>query len=91
VFEDAKYEAGEIQLEPDDLLVFYTDGFTEIYDANEIEFGEKRLAEVVLKHRDRRPQMICQMLMQEVLSHARSTAFEDDATVIVLKRTRQVT
>ena len=29
---------------------------------------------------------ICQMLMQEVLNFARDTTFEDDATVIVLKR-----
>lgn len=86
VFDDAKYDEGEIQLERDDLLVFYTDGFTEIFDAHEVEFGEKRLAEVVVRNRARGPQMICQMLMQEVLGHARSTAFEDDATVLVLKR-----
>ena len=86
VFEEATYAEGEIRMAPGDVLVFYTDGFTEIFDANGIEFGEQRLAEVVSKHRDRGPQWICQVLMQEVLNHARDTTFEDDATVIVLKR-----
>jgi len=86
VFDDAVYAEGEIVLEPDDVLVFYTDGFTEVGDSQEIEFGEDRLVEVVKRHRDRPPQFICQMLMQEVLNHARDTTFEDDATVIVLKR-----
>jgi len=86
VFDDAVYAEGEIVLEPDDVLVFYTDCFTEVGDSQEIEFGEDRLVEVVKRHRDRPPQFICQMLMQEVLNHARDTTFEDDATVIVLKR-----
>jgi sigma-B regulation protein RsbU (phosphoserine phosphatase) len=86
VFDDAQYEEGEVILHPNDVLVFYTDGFTEISNAEEVEFGDQRLADAVMRHRARTPQLICQALMQEVLSHARATAFEDDATVIVLKR-----
>jgi sigma-B regulation protein RsbU (phosphoserine phosphatase) len=85
VFDDAQYQEGEVQLNPHDVVVFYTDGFTEINDAQQVEFGEERLTDAILKHRSHNPQVICQALMHEVLSHAKSTSFEDDATVVVLK------
>jgi len=86
VFEDALYEEGEVNLAPGDVLIFYTDGFTEIYNDQEEEFGEDRLVQSILKNRAQPPQMICQSLMQEVLGHAKSTAFDDDATVVVIKQ-----
>jgi sigma-B regulation protein RsbU (phosphoserine phosphatase) len=89
VFDDAEYHEGEVTLAPGDVLVFYTDGFTEIYNEEEEEFGEDRLAQSILKNRAQSPQMICQSLMQEVLGHAKSTAFDDDATVVVIKQRGQ--
>ena len=50
------------------------------------EFGDQRLLESIVKNRMQGPQMICQSLLQEVLMHAETTAFDDDATVIVLKQ-----
>jgi serine phosphatase RsbU (regulator of sigma subunit) len=86
VFDDAKYEEGEVHLNPNDVLVFYTDGFTEINDAHQVEFGEERLTDAILKNRGHNPQVICQALMHEVLTHAKTASFEDDATVVVLKQ-----
>lgn len=86
VFEDAQYEEGQIEMATNDVLVFYTDGFTEITNDKEEEFGDSRLVESILKFRMNTPQVISQSLMHEVLSHGRSASFDDDATVVVLKR-----
>lgn len=86
VFEDAQYEEGQVEMATNDVLVFYTDGFTEITNDKEEEFGDSRLVESILKFRMNTPQVISQSLMHEVLSHGRSASFDDDATVVVLKR-----
>jgi sigma-B regulation protein RsbU (phosphoserine phosphatase) len=86
VFEDAEYEEGEVVMQPDDVILFYTDGLSEVNDMNGREFGDARLGQTVAMHRLHAPQTICQALLQEVLGHATSTAFEDDATAIVLKK-----
>ena len=86
VFADAQYEQGEVYLDSKDVLVFYTDGLSEVINGRSEEFGDRRLVEAIVKNRIQGPQMICQSLLQEVLTHAETTAFEDDATVIVLKK-----
>jgi sigma-B regulation protein RsbU (phosphoserine phosphatase) len=86
VFEDARYEEGEVYLQPDDVLVLYTDGFTEIRSADADEFGEGRLARAIVRNRPQAPSLICQALLHEALTHADTAAFDDDATVVVLKQ-----
>jgi sigma-B regulation protein RsbU (phosphoserine phosphatase) len=86
VFADAQYEAGETYLDARDVLVLYTDGLSEVSNQESEEFGDRRLMDAIVRNRIQGPQMICQSLLQEVLTHAQTTAFEDDATVIVLKK-----
>ena len=51
VIEKSSYEQKEIEIDKNDLLCLYTDGITEAINANEEEFGEKRLEKQLLKHR----------------------------------------
>ncbi len=48
----AEYEVGEIDLDPGDLLVLYTDGIVEAIDPDEEEYEVGRLEEVVRQHCD---------------------------------------
>src|SRR5262249_23433087 len=47
--EDLKSRSVQITLEPNDLLVMYTDGVTEANDSSDVEFGDDRLVESVNK------------------------------------------
>ena len=48
--------------------------------------GEERLARAIILNRPQAPSLICQALLHEALTHAHTAAFEDDATVVVLKQ-----
>jgi sigma-B regulation protein RsbU (phosphoserine phosphatase) len=52
LFKDRTYELQHGNLEPDDLLLVFTDGVTEANDPAENEFGEDRLLEVVRANLD---------------------------------------
>ncbi len=47
LFPDAAFEVGEVQFEKGDILVVFTDGLSESWGDNELEFGEERLGEIV--------------------------------------------
>ncbi len=85
-FGNAKYQHDRFQLQPGDLLFFYTDGLNEAHNSKDEEFGDKRLVEFVKKNRDMGAQDLTDAVISEVRSFAgleRET--EDDMTVIVLK------
>ena len=47
LFDDLEYEQTTLALRPGDILAFYTDGITEAMDAKNVQFGTKRLDEVL--------------------------------------------
>jgi phosphoserine phosphatase RsbU/P len=52
VFREWDCSVGERQLFPGDTLLFYTDGVTESFNDAGEEFGEERLIEALLRHRE---------------------------------------
>ena len=50
VVEDATYELGEIQLQPGDSIVMYTDGVTEATTGSGLMYGETKALECLNKH-----------------------------------------
>jgi hypothetical protein len=44
----------EVQLNPGDVVVLYTDGIPEAFDINRAQYGLKRLWQVVVENRHRR-------------------------------------
>jgi serine phosphatase RsbU (regulator of sigma subunit) len=74
-----------VRLEPNDLLVIYTDGVTESLNQDFDEFGEQRLVETVNRNRELAPGSLLSAIVAEV------TAFSpheqnDDITLIVARR-----
>ena len=82
---DQEYQAGELTLEKEDLLVACTDGITEAMDAAGNEFGRPRLAELVSRLRALSPQEIMDGVLEAVNAHARGGIYEDDRILMVLK------
>jgi sigma-B regulation protein RsbU (phosphoserine phosphatase) len=82
VIADAEYEQAEIALQPGDRLVLYTDGLTEARDAAGEEFGEARLLEAAVRHRDCSAPALQARLAADVAAFT-GARLQDDATLIV--------
>lgn len=86
IMPEALVESREVALAPGDLLVLYSDGVTEAFDADDVEFGEDRLARLVAAHLDQPAATICQAVVNEVRRHAVGGVATDDVTVLVIRR-----
>jgi len=82
---DAVLEEQEIELQPGEVLVFYTDGFTEAMNEREEEFGEERLVAAVARHREKPAQDIIVALCDEIREFIGNRPQHDDMTMVVLK------
>ena len=82
----ADWECGTeiVRLEPNDVLVIYTDGVTEANDASGNEFGEERLQEVVRENRGATPGDLLAAIQQAVQKFSSGEQF-DDLTLVVAR------
>jgi phosphoserine phosphatase RsbU/P len=73
-----------VKLQPDDLLIIYTDGVTEANDANADEFGEDRLEQVVRRNLSATPAQLLNAIQLAVQEFSYGEQF-DDLTLIVAR------
>lgn len=74
-----------IQMQPDDLLVFYTDGLTEAFNSDEQMYGEERLMQIVLDAPDSSPRAIVESIRRNVDAFRASAKLSDDETLVVMR------
>jgi len=79
------FEKEEIQLQSDDVLVFFTDGVTEAWNEKNEDYEEKRLIEIVRKNTHRSTEDILIEIEQDVKKHVGKAEQSDDFTCAVLK------
>lgn len=75
-----------IQLKPGDVVVFYTDGFTETINNKLEQYGEERLIELIQNYRDQHPQEILELILKDVRKFTKDYPQHDDMTIVILKR-----
>ncbi|MBK7254221.1 MAG: PP2C family protein-serine/threonine phosphatase [Ignavibacteria bacterium] len=80
------YEVGKVEIDKDDVIVFYTDGVTEANDSEGMEFGEKRLYDIIIKYKNNSSVMILEEIKHSIKDFTKDTAQYDDITMIVLKK-----
>jgi ligand-binding sensor domain-containing protein len=85
--ENVAFEQSAIALQPQELVVMYSDGVTEAMNAAENEFDESRLINVIQEHRGQESGMLVEKVVQEVQRYAGGTPQSDDITLLVLQRT----
>jgi sigma-B regulation protein RsbU (phosphoserine phosphatase) len=83
VVEDCAYQQGAIQVAPGSLLLAYSDGLVEPENVYGEEFGARRLAEVILRHRQAAPRTLAETLVNAAEEWGGSAEQVDDMTVIV--------
>lgn len=73
-------------MEPGAVLVLYSDGIFERRNRKKELFGIDRLKELAVRHQDKPPRVLVDVIFEEVFAFGEETAWEDDATVVVIKR-----
>jgi phosphoserine phosphatase RsbU/P len=80
------YELGEGLLEPGDLLVLFTDGYTEASSPADEEFGENRLLEACGYCAGRPPVEVADRIEEAVQAFTAGAPLSDDRTLVLLQR-----
>jgi serine phosphatase RsbU (regulator of sigma subunit) len=84
-FREASYEDEAVSLQPDDLLVVFSDGVTEARNAAGAEFGEERLLACVKANRGLTPAALLEYLFATVDEFTVGAEPFDDRTGLVLR------
>lgn len=82
----AKYQESRVTLLSGDILVLFSDGVTEAADPRDQEFGEERLANLVISLRDHKAAEIVEEVHKAVVAYAEGAPAADDITVVIARR-----
>lgn len=85
-FEDFIFQPDTTHLDHGDSIVLYTDGVTEAFNADEEEFGEKRLHDTLKRLKQESAEGIIKGILKEKDLFVGETEQSDDITMLVLKR-----
>lgn len=83
VFPAWEYESAKIEFRAGDRLLLVTDGISEASGADEVEFGEEKLAEAALACSKRSAAEMSDVLLNQVTEFC-DAHFQDDATLLVI-------
>jgi serine phosphatase RsbU (regulator of sigma subunit) len=86
LFESAEYAEERVTLAEGDVLVLYTDGITEVFNAEEEEFGEERLEGLVVRHASCPARELAELIVEAVATFAQEQGAFDDETLVVIRR-----
>jgi sigma-B regulation protein RsbU (phosphoserine phosphatase) len=80
---ERNYEQGEAELKSGDRLLLFTDGVTEVTNAEGKEFGEERLIELLINNRSLGTAELQKRVMEAVTAFSGGD-FQDDVTMVVI-------
>lgn len=75
----------EIIMQPGDMIVYYTDGLTEAENPRGEDYGEGRLAQIVLAHADKSAYEIRDIINEDVERFCEGLPPFDDVTMMVVR------
>lgn len=80
----AIYQIATQNLKPGDAVILYTDGVTEAMSPAQEEFTERRLIEIVNRHKEQSASSIVATIQDAVLDFASTAEQSDDLTLVAL-------
>jgi phosphoserine phosphatase RsbU/P len=86
-FPDNPLHQSELQLEPGDLIVYYTDGLTDAENPAGENFGEERLAQAVIESAGESAEGVLNQIVRAVDDFAEGVPPFDDLTLMVVRYT----
>ncbi len=81
------YQENVIELDARDIVALYSDGVSEAQDANEDEFGEDRIRDVLAPISDQPAAVLVTTLLASIDRFAGPLPQYDDITIMIVKRT----
>lgn len=78
-------EEETIDLSHGDTAVFYTDGVVEAMDAAENEYGQKRFFDLIAENRNRSPQEIIEITLEDIKTFTKDYPQHDDITMLAIQ------
>lgn len=84
ILDEADYEETQLNMEPGDKIVFYTDGIVEAMNKKEEMYGFERLHEVVKSSRAETAEALMKDIIKSVGDFAGGAPQHDDLTIIVV-------
>jgi len=78
-------QKNEVQLEPGDILMLYTDGFTEATDDQGVFWSEDGLADIIRQNADSSAERLVQKILDALKSHTNGNPLADDVTLVISK------
>ncbi|MGW8178537.1 MAG: PP2C family protein-serine/threonine phosphatase, partial [bacterium] len=86
IIEDPTINDNTIQLQPEDQILLFTDGLSEAFNKKLEAYGESRLNQSLLKHRDKSPSHLIRSLLEDVRRFSGTVKQGDDMTMMVVRR-----
>jgi sigma-B regulation protein RsbU (phosphoserine phosphatase) len=81
------YEEAQIVIETGDLIAIYSDGVTEAVNDADEEFGEDRLAQLIVTHRESSAEEIVCAVNDQLTEWTGDAPPDDDITLVIVRRT----
>lgn len=85
MFDTTEYGEIELQFEPGDIFLFYTDGLTEAKNNRDEMFGVERMQKVIALHSEQSADEISAAIFKELQAFVGKTTLTDDLTYSILK------
>jgi sigma-B regulation protein RsbU (phosphoserine phosphatase) len=86
IFPEYPFEQVDVDLQPGDPLAAFTDGITESENAQEEQFGEGRLIDLLLENAAKPLDEIIQTVMNRVGAWTHDPAVRDDITILLARK-----
>jgi len=86
MFEGSTYTSVETQINPEEMLVLYSDGITEAENPEGQPLEEPGLQAILDRHPDASPAQLGTHILKAVERYAQASRFTDDLTILILRR-----
>lgn len=83
---DVPFQKGEIEMFPGDILLAFSDGFSEVHDRSDELYGEDRMAKFVREFREEPLSVIHERLKHDVDRFRDQVPLPDDMTINLIRR-----
>lgn len=84
-FDFAEYEEARATVTPGAVLVVFSDGISEVWSPDGLEYGEERLSSFIVNHRDLSAEALRSAIFQEIDAWSGGRERNDDQTIVILK------
>ncbi|MGA9118596.1 MAG: SpoIIE family protein phosphatase [Bacteroidota bacterium] len=86
LFYSGSYSSSTIVMEPGDLLLLYTDGITECFNADGVEYGDHRLRGALTDGQDLSPKALVETVLSDLRNFRGDAGRSDDLTMMAIRR-----